>query len=43
LVQFVKGDFADSAWTPERLVPPRYLDEFWERVEPDDPPDPEDD
>ena len=41
LVQFVTGDFADSAWIPERFVPQRYLDEFWERVEPDDPPDPE--
>jgi len=40
LVQFVKGDFADSAWIPERFVPTRYLDEFWERVDPDEPPDP---
>ena len=42
LVQFVKGDFADSAWIPEKFVPPRYLDEFWERIDPDEPPDPED-
>jgi hypothetical protein len=38
LVQFTEKDYENSAWIPEMFVPQKYLDEFWARVEPDDPP-----
>ena len=38
MVQFSKKDHENSAWIPEKFVPQPYLDDFWQRVEPDDPP-----
>ena len=39
LVQFSKKDHENSAWIPEKFVPQTFLDDFWQRVEPDNPPD----
>ena len=38
-MQFSKKDHVNSAWIPEKFVPQTFLDDFWQRVEPDDPPD----
>ena len=40
LVQFSKEDYENSAWIHDKFVPQRYVDEFWQRVEPEGPPAP---
>jgi len=40
LVQFAKDHHENSAWVLEKFVPRPYLEEFWDRVEPDGPPAP---
>ena len=36
LVQFAKNNYENSAWVLTKFVPQRYVDEFWQRNEPDD-------
>ena len=38
MVQFAKNTYENSAWVLTKLVPQRYVDEFWQRNEPDDEP-----
>jgi len=40
LVQSAKDAYENSAWVKEKFVPKRYLDEFWQRVEPEVTPAP---
>ena len=40
LIQFAKDNYENSVWVLEKFVPRPYLEEFWERVEPDGPPAP---
>ena len=39
-VQFTKTDYENSAWIAEKFVPQPYVDDFWNRVEPDGDPAP---
>ena len=38
LVQFAKNNYENSAWVLTKFVPQRYVDEFWQRNEPEDEP-----
>jgi len=40
LVQLAKNNYENSAWVLTKFVPRRYVDEFWQRAEPDELPDP---
>ena len=38
LVQFSESNYENSAWVREKFVPRPYLDDFLQRVDPDEPP-----
>jgi hypothetical protein len=40
LVQFSESNYENSAWVREKFVPRPYLDDFLQRVDPDEPPVP---
>jgi hypothetical protein len=39
-VQFANDNYENSAWVLTKFVPQQYVDEFWQRAEPDELPDP---
>ena len=43
MVQFARDNYENSSWVLEKFVPRPYLEELWERLEPDGQPAPEHD